>query len=303
MNLPTFPAFDKLTLAHKPIFDDLILRHAESADYKFPSLWSYNTNDDALVSSLNDNVVIQFRDYITNDPFLSFFGFNKITETAQALLAESKLKGFVQELKLIPEDVIAAEPDLSTKLAISEDRGSFDYILSLQEIAKLEGTKFKNHRNHVNRFYKNYPEAIVRELDMAKQSDRDEILELFDRWVTGRGKTVEETQHEKIAITRLIECFETFKLFVLGLYVDGKIISFNINDLDIPKMVQNHFAKSDVNFVEAYYILNQEVGKRLVAKGYEFINIENDLDIPGLRYSKEQWNPVRYIKKYIIAPR
>lgn len=301
--IPLFPHFVKLSLGHKDFIQGMIRDFPLYADYNFASLWSYNTEDDAEVSLLNDNLVILFRDYITNDKFYSFFGTSKVLETTSALLEFSKKQNLKEELKLISELTVKSEPALIREFNVFEDRGSHDYILSVCEITELKSSRYHTQKNHLNRFHTLYPDCRMELLDITRSDIREQIFDVFYRWEKGRKKSREDTQHELTALTRLIDASSVFQLLVLGVYDGDKLVGFTINDIEHPAYVQNHFAKSDPTYKEAYYKLNHALAHQLFKMGYHYLNIENDLNIPGLRYSKEQWNPIHYLKKYIISPK
>lgn len=299
-HLPSFPEFKKLALTDKTVFTEYTKHYPPYSDFNFISTWSYDTNNDLLISDINENLVIRFRDYITNEPFYSFIGENDIQQTIVTLLEDAAKKSYLPLLKLIPESCIANNPFIKTLFEIKEDPNNFDYIVSTQELRFLSGSKFHTQKNHLNKFDTLYPHAVTRMLDIDKDTIQKEILDVFYRWEAGRQKKREETEQELKALLRLLFDHNSFGLISLGIYINGALIAFSITDIEHNSYAQIHFAKCDPLYKEGYYKLNNHLANLLHEIKHDYINLEQDLGIPGLRFSKQQWNPVHYLKKYTI---
>jgi hypothetical protein len=116
------------------------------------SLWSYNTEEDFMISNLNNNIILRFKDYITYEPYLTFIGCNNILDTLETLFKQEKEEGIEQILKMIPADNFVNINEISSYYHTDEDRNNFDYILSVDDTAKLAGHKYHTQKNHINRF-------------------------------------------------------------------------------------------------------------------------------------------------------
>ena len=300
--IPLFPNFKLLEIEDKSDFENITKKFEPYSDFNFISLWSYNTEEDTQISILNENLVIKFRDYINNEPFYSFIGNAQTEETINALLLRSQEEGIKPELKLIPEVNIVGKPNLE-KFNIQEDRDSFDYILSADEIALLSGDKYHTHKNFVNRFQRTYEDYHVREINLLDPSINEQIINVFYVWEKKRNKERADTIHELTAITRLLKDANEFSVIALGIYDRETLVGFIIASLEQMNYSVSHFTKSDTDYDGISYFMYHNLSKTLVEKGYKFINNEQDLGIPGLRKSKEQWNPAHYLKKYIITPK
>jgi len=299
--LPVFPDFEKLSLSHKSDVESYLQKYPPYSDFNFLSMWSYNTEKDTIISSLNDNLVVRFRDYITNEPFYSFLGSNKVEETITSLLTKSVEEKLQPELKMVPESSLIPIHMLQSSFFITEDQNNFDYILSIPEIAALTGDRYHTQRNFVNRFQKLHGNCTIQELDLMNPLIEGEILSVFYRWEEIKSSSREDTEHELTAIKRTLGDAKYFKLISVGIYNGKKLIGFIIADLNHDNNAESHFAKADTSFAGIYYTLYHYLAKYLHAQGYLYLNNEQDLGIPGLRKSKEQWNPIRYLKKYRIT--
>lgn len=299
--IPQFPEFKKLELEDKEEFEKATKQFEPYSDYNFASLWCYNTENDAQVSILNGNLVIRFRDYITNEPFYSFIGRGNISETVDLLTSFAKQQGLSPTLKLIPQ--VCVENLQLPGFSVEEDRDNFDYVLSIEEIAFLTGDKYHTHKNFVNRFHKTYPDYHVQNLNLLDPTVHDQIIQVFYTWETKRGKKREETQHELSAIGRILKDANEFELLGLGVYDREVLVGFMIASLEQMEYSLGHFTKADPDYHGVYYFIYHNLAKILLEKGYKYFNNEQDMGIEGLRKSKEQWNPVKYLKKYTITPK
>lgn len=296
--IPLFPNFKKLTIEDNTQVQNFLNKYLPFSDFNFFSMWSNNIEDDFIASILNENLVIRLRDYITDEPFYSFIGDNKVEDTIENLLRLSINENLQPVLKLVPE--INFKLTNSNEFEVQEDRDNFDYIYSSADMSELTGTNFHNQRNFINRFQKLYPEYRVEIIDISKPEVEQAIIGLFQKWGEDKGRLKDEIEHELKATKRAVRDAKFFKLIPLGIFDQDKLVGYMIGDLDHPDYCQTHFAKADTSYIGIFYMLYYHMAKQLVTRGYKYINNEQDLGFPGLRHSKEQWNPIKYLKKYII---
>ncbi len=102
--IPNFPDFKPIELNDKDEIESFTKKFAPYSDFNFASMWSWDVKEEMRVSQLNGNLVVRFTDYLTGEPFYSFLGSNKPTETADALLTLAEKEGIPLHLKLVPED-------------------------------------------------------------------------------------------------------------------------------------------------------------------------------------------------------
>lgn len=301
--LPSFPEFKKLEMHDKPLIQMFSKRFEQSSDYNFVSLWSYDTNNDVMISDLYGNLVVRFRDYLSNEPFYSFLGDKKVKGTIETLLSKSSVDGSGNELKLIPESNIKSKKKLFNIFNIKEDRANFDYILSIDDLCSLKGNKYSKFRKYLSLYQRKNSHHRVEVLNLKSRKIQRQIISLFYEWQKSKGRSNVQTASELKAIKRILIAPEYLKLFSLGVLESSTLISFVICDLEVRQSAETHFFKTSRDQDGAYHFLRHRLAIELKKRKYKYINIEQDLGIPGLRYAKEQLNPVKYLKKYIIAPR
>lgn len=301
--IPIFPTFKSLEITDKSAIEEITGKHPPYSDYNFASLWSYNVSDDIVISRLNTNLVVRFRDYITNIPFYSFIGEIEVIDTVRTLLNYSQKQGLKTMLKLIPEVTIRAISNSSHQFTIQEDPDNFDYIYSTLELTELKGSKYGKKRNFVHKFTKEYADASISVLNLKNQTIHDELIRLFHTWNSNKDRDLSESAHELTALKRLLNHASHFNLHVLGIHHSGALIAFTIVEISQNGYGVFHFTKANIDYQGVYSMVYHTVAKQLHEKGVTHLNREQDLGISGLKKAKSEWNPTHHLKKYSITPK
>lgn len=301
-HLPEFPDFRLVKLDDYIFFKHYLKLLPPYSDFNFVSLWSYNTQRDLQYCLLNGNLVLLMRDYIDERPFLLYLGSNQPEHTIETLLEYAKTNLQQLQIALIPYlNIKSSVRDLKKKFVIKKDRANFDYILSLSQIAELQGHEFSNKRNKIVKFKKTYPQAVFSVIDLSLKSNQDQILKVFNRWSESRQRR--DVKHEYQAIKRLLHDQKHFNLLCYGIYIDDVLEAFTINELLPRAYAITHFTKADPIKIGVFEFLYHEVAKALKAKGSLYLNREQDLGLDGLRTAKLSWRPIKFLKKYTISKR
>jgi hypothetical protein len=298
--LPNFPNTKKLSIENQTIIHKFLSKYPPYSDFNFISLWGYNTEEDCTISQYKNNLIINLRDYLSNELTYTFIGYSNIEETIKIIFNQLSLENKKQAIKLVPEISILRIKN-SQNYIINEDRDSFDYIYSLTNLSELKGAEMHKLKNYVNRFSLLYPQVEIRELNLNKSTVHSEIFNLFDEW----AKSKNNTWHELKALKRTINYEKELKhLHSLGLYDKSRLIAFMILDTGNKEYSQSHFSKAlYLQYQGIYSYLNHIAAIIMAKKGFKYFNFEQDLGIEGLRRAKEQMKPIFFLKKYTIYPR
>lgn len=299
--IPQFPEFKKIELADLNEVEQITKQFPPYSDYNFISLWSWDTNGRVYISKLNGNLVVRFTDYLTCKPFYSFLGANSMTDTAQKLLCLSDEEGFEPVLKLLPE--IAVKNIDVKNFRVIEDRDSYDYIYEISTFLLMDGPKFHHKRRQCKYFEKTYTHTVM-ELDITNPIIKDQIIDLCHDWVRVKIENVaaQHFQNEFLSILRYLMGVASKEHIAVGILVNNRLIAVSISENTCVEHNTCHFQKA---LTDTYKGLNvflvREVAKILAAKGIRYINWEQDMGIPGLRESKESFQPSMYLKKYSLS--
>jgi len=138
-----------------------------------------------------------------------------------------------------------------------------------------------------------------------KQFHIDEILKeeyegMFKRWAKNKNIDNHFELNEYKAFERFLQ-IDNKNIRFISLYVDSTLVGFTAYEILSNDFAMSHFAKADVRYHNTINdILNWEEAKLLNEKGIKYFNWEQDLGIPGLRYSKEKYKHSFFLKKFII---
>jgi hypothetical protein len=296
--IPRYPETTSLALEHKPLFDDYTKSFEPYAEFSFPGLYCWDTEEETQISVLNGNLVMKMPYYITMEPFFSLIGTSEIDKTLDTLLRDHG------ELKMVPEVVVDAIENVG-KYKITEDRDQFDYVYLLEDQVQLAGKHYRGRRKKGSKFYRTYEDSIeVRKIKFSDKNDRQQILSTFEDWAKDRNRPKGETEHEVAALGRALEAAPSFNLVGIQMFIEGRCVGFSINDVVSEDYAVCRFHKSLVGsykHIDAF--LSNLVAIELQHFGCKYLSWEQDLGIEGLRAFKESYKPVKYLKKYTISKR
>ena len=299
--IPRFPTFKPLELDDRREIEQLTKGFPPYSDFNFVSLWSWDTDGLCKVSRLHGNLVVVLKDYGTDDVFLSFLGTRAVADTATALIAFAERQGLQPRLRLVPEVAVAAGKGLQEVVSVAEDPGSFDYVLSIPEWVELRGGRFRKKRNAIRGFERKYaPE--VRVVDPQRRQAQREMVRLFLLWGEKRNRFgLGETRNELLALRRVFGLGRDNDLVCFGVYQDGVMRGFSMNQALAHGYAIGHFWKADHGLPGIYAYLLHHTCRYFSERGYRFFNIEQDLGKSGLAFSKRLFRPCHLLRKYVLT--
>lgn len=298
--IPKFPEFKNLELTDQHMIRAYTSKFDPYSDFDFASLWSWDIRGKFRISELNKNLVVILTDHFTDDEFYSFLGNHEVNKTVKQLFAFPISNNPSETIRLVPE-VSLQDMDF-TKHIIEIDLNNYDYVYDTEEQAKLEGAKFSTKRKMANKFIRNYPNCKVQNLDLSSQSNQELILDLSQKWSKKKSDIDEgiDSYRELAAIKRFLDA-QFAEVLCVSLFIDEKLIAYEIFTLlKEQKFAISHFSKIDTSFVGSYEYLSCQYSKWLNDNGIKYLNAEEDLGLPGLRFSKNSFKPISFLRKYSI---
>jgi hypothetical protein len=254
-----------------------------------------------MISKLNDNLIVRLTDYETNEPSFSFLGTNEPERTARELINFAEKFGISPILRFIPEESVAGLKN--SNLLVEEDKDNFDYIFSVPKLAELQGIKFKEKRNSVNKFLREHPNATFELKELSSLAVREQILSVLRRWKNKKSLDNKpfDFKNEELAIDRLLHTAKDHKLITSCVFLGDTMIGFSIDEILPFQYATSHFFKADNSFNGVYDFLNNKVAQYLATQNVTLWNWEQDLGLENLRKSKMSYNPVNFLLKYKVS--
>lgn len=304
IHIPSFPRFKALSLSDKDSIEGFLQTFEPYCDFQFWAMWHRNIDDSWHISQLHGHFIIRFTDHITGKELCTVLGNN--SETGPVVIGLLK---YLQNVTLQPQ--LSLVPEVTVKaingkhhnfIRLHEDRANADYVYSVGKLVNLHGNEYKSKRSDIKRFWTRYPTAHVREVRLADQHDNTQMETILKKWA--KNKPTGNFQREIRTMERVLATEANRKdLFVLGLFMENKLIGFSVNERFNEEWYNGYFGKADRGYEGAYAVLEQETAKHYLALGCKYVNLEQDLGIPGLRKNKLLWRPNKFLKKYSVYPR
>lgn len=273
------------------------------SDFNFVSLWSWNTDaggGSIEVSWLNDNLVVLFKDYLSNNRFYSFLGTNEVDETVSTLLIAAQDQGLAPVLHLLPE-VVIAELAADSPYASTLDESQSDYVLSLDEWSTLAGGKFRKKRHAIHLLERTYA-PVCQPIDANDADVQAAMNAVFGRWAVQADRAGrDEAILQATALQRLFSLERLDDLLTFGVFIDHHLAAFTINEPVHDGYALGHFCYGDRTMPGLYPYVMRETCRALQAMGFRFLNIMQDLGQAGMTGAKQRNRPHHYLHKYSLT--
>ncbi len=174
----------------------------------------------------------------------------------------------------------------------------YDYICLRENIINLPGHALRPKRQHLSQFPKFYPDHEYRPLE---PSLFPECMQLLQRWsdnaeAIGHLQGADSKVMERESISQVFDNWERFGAIGGALFVDGKMVAFtygapiNLSTFDLC------VEKADINYKGVYTVVRHNFMQQ-IPEQYTYINLEEDLGLPGLRRAKSSYHPAYQIQK------
>jgi len=170
-----------------------------------------------------------------------------------------------------------------------------DYVYHAEDLRSLKGRKYNGQRNHMNFFKREFSDYSFEELT---SENIPQVMEFYKSLNTiDLNNNISREEHYKVI--EVLENFDIYCCFGGVLRVAGEIVAFSIGE-NINDVMFVHIEKGNINYRGAYQVINNELVKRFATDEIAFINREEDVGDPGLRYSKQAYHPCAILTKYIF---
>lgn len=179
--------------------------------------------------------------------------------------------------------------------------GDDDYIYEREKWLDFAGRKYHRLKSRVNRFNRLYPEAAYFPIDNAERL-RD-ALHVARIWQEEHEETElprEELDEEQNAITDATTHWRELGMAGGVLYVKGAPVAATMASSLSTDCMDFHFDKAVGQYAVAgaTVVSRRHFAASNIAQGRPYFNLEEDMNIPGLRQSKETYRPVCKVPKY-----
>lgn len=287
--------FLPLTLDDKPAVDAaLAAAPPRISELTFTNLWVWRRKR-AVSLARDRGALLLLCEERGRRFFLPPVGAADLAATAGRLRAYASDAGFAFAIERVPgadAGVLAA-----AGYAAAADRDHFDYVYAVPAIAALSGRHFDGKRNQVHRLTAAHRCAY----EPLDDDTIAECLALEEDWCDLRSCRLDEgLAAEQGAIVESLRGHRTFGLIGGLVRVDGRVKAFALAERLFAGTAVVHFEKADPAIAGLYQLVNHWFCREALG-GFDFVNREQDLGIPGLRQAKEGWRPHHLVEKYTVT--
>jgi hypothetical protein len=216
----------------------------------------------------------------------------------EQLVREAACLPYPLKIVGVSEEFLANSADFVRRCKVMEDPAASNYIYLAENLARLPGRKYAKKRNLLSQAQGSYswdPEPLA-------AANTDACFEILRRIRKEEEPEIDiNLQQELVALDRTLNLWKELGQEGLLLRVGGKPVAFSIYEPISPTMVAVHFERALRSYKGLYQIINWETARVIAARGFEFINREEDLGSPGLRDAKRSYSPVRLNPAYVLT--
>ena len=170
-----------------------------------------------------------------------------------------------------------------------------DYLFRATDLAAVQGRVHQNTRRLLRNFEAECAGASLLPLTAA---DAPAVLALADRLRRGPP-----SEPEAVALACALSHFSELGLEGLRLTdVRGHWLAFSIWSFTTPDVADIHFEKADRNLGGAAQAIRIGAARALAGRA-AWMNLEQDLGLPGLRRSKRAYGPDHLLPRFRLMPR
>ncbi len=299
MDIPRFPHFAPLALAHREVIHPILWAYQPTtSELTFTNLFLWQGHY-GLSWCLWEEWFIALAQPRHGAPWF----LPPVGPAGRETLCSELLRWLRQSKHVAYPAIERADRRLADELSsqprfrCEPQRDQFDYVYRAADLISLPGNKFHSKRNHINSIRRSYPiqyEPLQEELLSS-------CLKLADRWC--EFKRCEEDLNlsgEWEAIRLALRHYRELGLQGGAILVRGKVEAFSLGELLNSRTAVIHFEKANPEQSGFYPLINQQFCEHAWQE-VELINREQDLGEPGLRRAKQSYHPVHLEEKYRLT--
>lgn len=296
----------------KKMLDDRVLKRVEKEDREifedFKFCHSFADSTHSLLWAWGEEFLYSFKRIgdvlliagIGLDQKLSFYLVKKAGSFRDALVYLEELSRryqFPVIIENVPEKDLFEITDYFLEkgtLRVSHDRDFSDYIYECSEFCSFSGKKNRHKREDRNYLKKNFPGIFYVPFD---ESLRGEIERIFDEWCESYDCSYCVYGCEKRAFLRLMELYGTGDLICGMSCLEKEFLSFAVMEKISRDTIACYMQKNKRKIRGLMCYLNYRM---ISGKTGMYLNLGEDMGLPGLRMDKTECVPTFLKHKYRI---
>ena len=208
----------------------------------------------------------------------------------------------VQFISLTEKSASALEREFPGRFDLSEERDLAEYLYKADMMAEFSGGELRKRRQEVHTFWNRYGSRAS--VSALTPQDFPAVLAFERKWLAMNSEThdVDTLERDARMIEKQLAQFDALRLSGVVLRVDGEIAGFCYGTKLSEDFYDVIVEKADRFVPHSYKVLRQESARRC-ASGCAYVNMEEDVGVPGLRALKLAYKPDYMLRKFIATER
>lgn len=293
--------FRPIELNDKKLYNEHLYQSgSKGCEYSFSNLFMWGLQG---ISLLHNHIVLYSRyDSFCFYPFPLGSGDKK--EVLDTIFTDAKKRDVCGCLTgLNEEDKKTLETLYPNQFYFHADRGNYDYVYDINDLADLKGRKLHRKRNHLKHFKKYHPGYVVTSITT---DNLDKVRTFVNEWYKLKLEDNPDGDYhnEQAALEKVFTFYDDLAMEGLLLEENDKVLGFTIASQMSPDTFDVHYEKARGDIDGAYTTINNEFANYLRNKypHIKYLDREEDMGIPGLRKAKMSYYPHHLVKKYRAYP-
>ena len=281
----------RLGMQHQSLLVPLLKSiHIPLSEYCFANLYFFRETHSYKILEENKEYYLSGVSYDKKRYLMPLKDLKENPEYKEKLLRLGKEGGY-DLIFPVPETWLPEFENLDLKADYLEQDS--DYIYRSEKMQTYAGRKLHKKRN----LLKQFKEQNNAEIQILNESNIHEPLELLDLWQASSPQEMGDSDYYQCRDALIHR--DSFNLKGAVFYADKTAVGFMIGEAVSDSVFTIHFAKGNVSAKGIYqYMFNQY--SQDFCRDYEYINLEQDLGIEGLRKTKRSYVPDHMAHKYRI---
>lgn len=281
--------FENITPGQQATLMPLLLQNKKSCEFSFVNLCIWGRQQTAQIGDF----WVFFSQFDRKAVYPCPVGQGDIRPVLEAIVEDARQRGIACCITgLTQENTQDLDELYPGRFRFACDRGSYDYVYSIDDLADLNGRKYQKKRNHVNRFRALYPEHRFEPMTSAHL---EAVREMAEHWYRVRQANVPEGNYhlEHTALDRALDNFEQLPLDGMVLLQGDQVLAFTMASPLTADTMDVHFEKALEDVDGAYAAINQAFAQYLREKypQLKYLDREEDMGLEGLRQAKLSYYP------------
>ena len=184
------------------------------------------------------------------------------------------------------------------RMTVESIRDWADYLYDADAFLRFAGKTYHTQKNHVNRFYREHPDAAL--LPVTDAESERLCLAFLERFREKHPEFSALEENEWIGAKDLLLHRDLLGQTAACLVTGGEAVAMAIGERK-DDMLFVHAEKAMPDVSGAYPAMAQAFVRCFT--GVRRINREDDGGDPGLRYSKTNYHPIELREKYLVTVR